>query len=151
MEQVHATCVAVEGLGVLIRGSPGAGKSDLALRLIDAGARLVSDDRVNVEKRDAAVIASSPKEINGLLEVRGVGILELGGMEETPLGLVIDLAGHDEIERLPGPGTAGVLDVALPLIRLCPFEASAPAKVRLAVRRALGDIKGVAALEETAP
>lgn len=147
MEQLHATCVAVEGLGVLIRGSSGAGKSDLALRLIDGGAGLVSDDRVNVEKRNAALLASSPKETDGLLEVRGLGILELGGVGEISLGLVIDMAGPEGIERLPGPETGDVLGVPLPLIRLCPFESSAPAKVRLAVRRVLGDIKGVASLE----
>ena len=72
--QVHGTCVAVAGVGVLLRGPPGSGKSDLALRLIDRGAELVADDRVTLRREDDGIVASAPASLAGLIEVRGVGV-----------------------------------------------------------------------------
>lgn len=132
MLQVHATCVAVDGVGVLLQGPPGSGKSDLALRLIEAGAALVADDRTEVRRRDGALWAGAPAAINGLLEVRGVGVMRLDAMAEVRLGLAVDLVATDAVERNPEAATRKMLGVALPLVALAPFEASAPAKVRLA-------------------
>ena len=73
-QQVHGTCIAIDGAGVLLRGPSGCGKSDLALRLIDGGAVLVADDRVSLEARAGDLVASAPDALAGLLEVRGVGI-----------------------------------------------------------------------------
>jgi len=141
MEQVHGTCVEVDGVGVLLLGPPGSGKSDLALRLIDEGARLVADDRADLRLDDGAIVASAPAPIAGLLEVRGVGVLKVGCAAESRLGLVADLSAAPAAQRLPDPEEAWRrLGVAVPLIRLDPFAASAPAKVRLAVRRVKGDI-----------
>jgi serine kinase of HPr protein (carbohydrate metabolism regulator) len=59
-ETVHATCVAIDGRGILIRGRSGAGKSDLALRLIDRGARLVSDDYTILAASGGRLRAAAP-------------------------------------------------------------------------------------------
>ena len=57
---VHATCVALDGAGVLLRGPSGSGKSDLALRLIDGGARLVADDQVALSAEAGRLVARAP-------------------------------------------------------------------------------------------
>lgn len=144
---VHATCVALRPLGisssrawraVLLRGPSGAGKSDLALRLIEAGGRLIADDQTRIARRGKALLASAPAALAGLMEVRGVGIVKLGRsqlLSQAPLSLVADLVPPDRIDRLPEPALEDVLGVALPLLALAPFEASAPAKLRLALGR----------------
>ncbi len=132
---VHATAVAIEGAAVLLRGPPGAGKSDLALRLIDAGARLVADDQVELKRVGAQVLARAPAAIAGLIEVRGLGIARVDAIEEAPLALIVDLVPPATVERLPEDRTEDVLGLAIPLLALAPFEASAPAKLRLARRR----------------
>ena len=76
-KQVHATCLSIDDVGLLIRGPSGIGKSDLALRLIDKGARLVADDRVGLLVSDNHVIARAPATLAGLLEVRGLGMLAI--------------------------------------------------------------------------
>ena len=134
MEQVHATTIDLNGDGVMLRGPSASGKSDLGLRLIDAGARLVADDRTELTLSGGAVRASAPKQIAGRMEVRGIGIMEVPTVPETRLALVVELVGAEDVERLPEPETADVLGVALPLVRLAPFEASAPAKVRTALK-----------------
>lgn len=136
---VHATCVAIDGAGVLIRGPSGAGKSDLALRLIDGGAALVADDQVMVELRDGVPWASAPAPLRGRLEVRGLGIVEMPAVDAARLVLVVDLIAPEAVERLPGDDVAALGGAVLPRLRLAPFEASAPAKLRLAARRATRD------------
>lgn len=137
---LHATCVAIGGHAVLLRGPSGAGKSDLALRLIDAGAVLVSDDQTRVEAAGGRLLASPPPAIAGLLEVRGLGLVRLPHRPGTAVVLVVDLVAPEDVERLPAETGIELEGVRLPLVRLAPFEASAAAKVRLAVRRATGDI-----------
>lgn len=134
MTTVHGACVMMAGFGVLLRGPSGRGKSDLALRLIDEGAVLVADDQVALKRDGDAVVASAPDSLSGLIEARGVGLLRLPAAAEVRLALVVDLVEAPTIERLPAPDSAALLDVNLPRIRLAPFEASAPAKLRLAVR-----------------
>src|SRR5205823_6262581 len=75
--RVHATAIAIDGYGVLLRGQSGAGKSDLALRLIDAGASLVTDDQSVLSRRGDAIIVRAPGRISGLMEVRGIGIMRI--------------------------------------------------------------------------
>lgn len=137
---VHGTCVAIGGQGVLLRGPSGAGKSDLALRLIDGGAVLVADDQTRLERAEEALLASPPATIAGLLEVRGLGLVRLPHLTGIPLHLVVDLVAAAEVERLPEPDTAELLGLALRRLRLAPFEASATAKVRLAVHASTRDI-----------
>lgn len=130
---VHGTTVALEGAGALLRGPSGSGKSDLALRLIDAGARLVADDQTELTRVADGVIARSPASIAGRMEVRGLGILRVPTVPSAPLRLVIDLVAPDRVERLPEPQFCEYLQCSLPLLALAPFEASAPAKIRLAL------------------
>ena len=136
MLRIHGTCVALSGLGVLLRGPSGSGKSDLALRLIDGGAKLVADDQVELTL-DAAgrVMARPPKILAGLLEVRGIGILRMDAIRTAPIGLVADLTSEDQIERLPEIETCVLLDRPIRRVALAPFHASTPAKVRLAASR----------------
>jgi len=134
MIRVHGTCVEIDGAAVLLRGPPGAGKSDLALRLIDGGARLVADDQTELRRGPSGLVASAPPTIAGRLEVRGIGILDCPWIPAAPLRLVADLVPADRIERLPEPRRCRLLDCELPLIAIHAFEASAAAKLRLAVR-----------------
>lgn len=137
----HATCVALPSRGkgwrgVLLRGSSGAGKSDLAARLVDTGARLVADDQTVLARQGRRIIGSAPAALAGLLEVRGVGIVKLGRgqlLARAPIGLLVDLVPPDRIERLPEPARETLLGLDLPVLALAPFEASAGAKLRLAL------------------
>jgi len=140
--QIHASCVAIGATGVLLRGPSGSGKSDLALRLIDGGARLVADDRVElVRDPDAAgVLTAAPAALAGLIEVRGLGIVHLPAVARARLGLVVDLCTAAEMPRLPAPRRCDYLGLALPLLALAPFESSAVAKLRLAARALTDDI-----------
>lgn len=134
---VHATAIAIDRDGVLLLGPSGSGKSDLALRLIDAGARLVADDQVILTRIGEKLIANAPPTLAGRLEVRGVGIMALDGgrvWRKMPITLAVELVAPDRIERLPEKATRDFLGFTLPLIRLTPFEASAVAKVRLAAK-----------------
>jgi serine kinase of HPr protein (carbohydrate metabolism regulator) len=143
MIQVHGTCVELEGVACLLRGPPGSGKSDLALRLFDHGARLVADDQVVLKRAGDRVIASAPADLAGAIEVRGIGVVRLEGTAEAPLGLVVDLVSAAEVERMPKTGSCEYLGINLALMALAPFEASAAAKVRLAVGIITGSIMPV--------
>ena len=132
-ERVHASAVAIGGRAVLIGGRPGAGKSDLALRLIDRGALLISDDYCDVRRSEGALRASAPATIAGKIEMRGLGIVELPAAGNVPIALFVDL---DHVpERVPEPGETRMLaGVAVPVVRLAGLEASAPLKVETALR-----------------
>lgn len=127
-ELIHATCIAIDGAGVLLRGPSGAGKSDLALRLIDRGAVLVGDDYLHATARDDMLWVAVPDRIAGSIEVRGVGIVAMPHRPEAPVALVVDLGEED---RLPDPAEVIIAGIALPIVRLNPFPASAAIKVEL--------------------
>ena len=139
-KQVHATCVSLYGAGLIIRGPSGAGKSDLALRLIDRGARLVADDRVDLLVSDNGVIARAPETLAGLLEVRGLGILRVPVLEATVVRLVVNLVNHENVPRLSDRRMTDLIGMDVPAVTLDPFEASAVTKVRLALELTLGRI-----------
>ena len=133
-ETLHASTVALDGRAVLICGPSGSGKSDLALRLLDRGFTLVSDDQTIVRKDGERVLASAPPTIHGKLEIRGVGIVDMESVSDVPLALVVELT--SEIQRLPDDSRERlVLDVNLPLISVDAMTASAPSKVALALDR----------------
>ncbi len=129
---IHGTCVSIGATGVLIRGASGTGKSDLALRLIDRGAVLVSDDYCDVAVENGAVMLSAPTTIAGRMEVRGLGIVPVAHRASARLGLIIDLADHTEIERLPEKTTEELNGVTVRWMRVDPTHASADAKIRMA-------------------
>lgn len=115
----QATCVAIDGRGLLIEGPPGSGKSSLALALIDRGAVLVGDDGVDLVTASERLLASPAPAIAGLLEVRNVGLLRYPAARDVPVALVLRL--DREAERLPdGPGAIDLLGLRLPLVRLWP-------------------------------
>jgi len=132
---VHATTVDIAGLGVLILGESGAGKSDLALRLIADGALLVADDQTDVAVGGDALRATSPATISGLIEVRGVGVVRAPVKAATRLRLAVSLIVMVP-ERMPESrawSLPGHAKPSIPLIALGAFEASAVEKVRRAL------------------
>ena len=133
-ETLHASTVAIDGRAVLIMGPSGSGKSDLALRLLDRGFSLVSDDQTIVRRDGDRLIASAPSQIAGKLEVRGIGIVEMPTQPDVPVSLIIELTG--DIQRLPDDDRElRVLGVAVPLFMVDAMTASAPAKVVVALDR----------------
>lgn len=143
MSQIHATAIAIDEQGILLRGPSGAGKSDLALRLIEQGAQLIADDRVELVKKGNELFAYAPDTIQGLLEVRHIGILKLQHLGPTAIKLVVDLTSPEELDRMPQDQHVTLDGVELPLLRLNPFEASAPAKLSLGLAVKLGHIQRV--------
>lgn len=132
-ERIHATCVAIGGRAVLLCGASGSGKSDLALRLIDRGAELVSDDQVLITRDGDTLRASPPATIAGKIEVRGLGILAMPHRTAMPVSLLIQL--DDPIARMPLDARSRTLaGIEVPVIALPAFEASAPIKAELALR-----------------
>jgi serine kinase of HPr protein (carbohydrate metabolism regulator) len=144
---IHASCVVLRhageafgapaDCGVLLLGESGAGKSDLALRLIAQGAQLVADDRVELFVRDDVLWAHAPKTLAGLIEVRGVGILSLHFEPEARIGLVVQLVAREKMPRMPAlehyePPSHLAVRTKPPLIRLAPFDHSAAAKIAAA-------------------
>jgi HPr kinase/phosphorylase len=135
---VHATAVAIAGSAVLLRGPSGSGKSDLALRLIDAGARLIADDQSEIWRDDDTLLVRAPASIAGLIEARGVGILKVDALPMARLALIADLVAPQHVERLPEPCSETIFGLAIPLVAIAPFEASAPVKLRLALAAITG-------------
>jgi serine kinase of HPr protein (carbohydrate metabolism regulator) len=140
---VHGTCVALRQgrgwRGVLLRGPSGAGKSDVALRIIEAGGRLVADDQAHLAKVGARLVATAPRTLSGLIEVRGLGIVKLGPGQlraQASLALLVDLVPPARVERMPEPAQERILGIDLPRVALAPFEASIVAKLRLALGQA---------------
>lgn len=137
--RLQATAVAIAGAAVLFRGPPGAGKSDLALRLIaerppegEPPACLLADDQVIITRDGDTLSARAPESIAGLIEIRGVGIRQLPSVSDARVSLIIDLAARESVPRLPPDPlpTEDVLGLPVPVARLSPFEASAPLKAR---------------------
>ena len=123
---VHASAVLAGARAVLIRGPAGAGKSRLALALIQAAqcrlitfARLVGDDRIELAASHGRLLARPPPALAGLIEVRGLGIRRLAHEPVAVIGLVVDLASPDA-ERLPEPVAQeiAIASIALPLLAI---------------------------------
>ena len=135
-QMAHGTAISIGGHGVLIMGESGSGKSDLALRLIDRGAILISDDVVFLETRDNAPILTVAPNIAGKIEVRGVGISSVDFLASAPLRLIVQFI--DAPDRLPEDiARASIGDYVVPVSRLNPFEHSSAIKVEYALRAVL--------------
>ncbi|MBL0924718.1 MAG: HPr kinase/phosphatase C-terminal domain-containing protein [Sphingomonadaceae bacterium] len=132
-ELIHGTAVAINGNGILLVGPSGSGKSDLALRLIDRGSVLVSDDIVILSNVGNCLSVGAAPNIEGKIEVRGVGICTVPHVPSASLRLVIALS--DKVERLPDENrTIKLLGVDVPQLDLAPFEISTALKVEIALR-----------------
>lgn len=112
---IHASCVAVNGRGVLIIGASGTGKSALALQLIAYGADLIADDQTQITLQDQQLIASCPARLSGMIEARGVGLLHSTPSASAILALVVDLD-QTETHRLPPKRITSLLGLSLPLV-----------------------------------
>lgn len=133
-ETLHATCVAIDGRALLIEGRSGSGKSDLALRLIDRGAALVSDDYTRLTRSGDALIASAPQTIRGRMEVRGIGILNFDTLDDVPVALLLTI--EEQPLRLPlSYDIRRIAGIAVPVATIAALEASAPIKAELALRQ----------------
>ena len=133
-ERIHATAVALTGGGVLLFGPSGSGKSDLALRLVDRGARLISDDQTLVTRSGGGVKAAALPGWQGQIEVRGIGIVTLPFADTAEIALVAVLTPSPE--RLPRPSVYPLCGVDVPCIELDPRPSSAPLLIELALNRA---------------
>lgn len=143
MVRVHASSVVIDNKAVLLRGPSGSGKSDLALRLIEQGATLLSDDYVTLRQEDGMIIARPPETIMGLIEVRGLGILRLPYCEQGAVHLIVDLVPAGDVPRLPEKQRVELSEfqgISVRHIRIAPFEASATAKIAFAVSLPSADI-----------
>ena len=133
-ETLHASCVVKNGRAILISGRSGSGKSDLALRLIDRGAILVSDDYTIVRRVGGKLLASAPPNIAGRLEVRGLGIHSFETATDAPICLMVDL--EREVQRMPEEAEGmTIAGLKVPVVAIASQEASAPVKTELALDR----------------
>ena len=129
-KQFHSTSVVIEDLGVLIRGKSGIGKSDLALRLIDSGATLISDDLTICKKTGDYLYLFPHSETKGLLEVREIGIMTVPYVENVKLTLVVELV-EEKFERIPRTMNCNILGIKFPKIKISGKSSSAVAKIKI--------------------
>ncbi len=146
----HGTAVSINGQGILIIGPSGSGKSDLALRLIDRGAILISDDQVLLRQSGSHLIMSGPKKLQGYLEVRGLGIVPFDFVQNIPLCLMVYLVSDNMTARLPDETDQIVSTVPIKTIKLQAFDPSAPIKIELAIKHLddLGKLVNINQLNE---
>lgn len=129
-KKFHSTSVVIEDLGILIRGQSGSGKSDLALRLIDSGATLISDDLTICKKIGDYLYLYPHSKTKGLLEVREIGIMTVPYVENIKLTLVVELV-EEEFERIPRVTNCSILGLKLPKIKMYGKGSSAVAKIKI--------------------
>jgi HPr kinase/phosphorylase len=139
---VHGTAVALGRRAALLRGGSGVGKSDLALRFMalqgegELKPQLVADDQVWAEpSSQKSLIVSAPDTIAGKLEVRGLGIVTVPFLAQAKLVLVCDLVSGENVPRMPPEPweRTMIAGVPVPVVKLDPFELSAPLKLKLAL------------------
>lgn len=133
-QSVHGTAISINNNGVLIKGPSGSGKSDLAIRLIDRGATLVSDDQVIISRREGSITLNPPTNIAGKIELYSVGIFDVPFTNDIPLAMIVQL--HPNSERYPlDRPTVSLLDLDIPTIALDGQKPTAPIKVEMALLR----------------
>jgi len=130
VKRLHATSVAIEDNGVAIFGDTGSGKSDLALRLIDSGATLISDDITVFSKLEKNINLFGVENTKGLLEVRGIGIITVPYIEGIRLKLVVRLS-DKETERIPKKNQISLLGLKFPKLEINGKNSSSVAKVKV--------------------
>lgn len=117
--------------GALLEGPSGIGKSDLALRALESGFRLVADDRVTVFVSGGRLYGAAPAPLHGLLEVRGLGVEPQPAIALSEVSLVVRcIDAPSGVERLPDPRFETLLGVSVPVFDLWPLEPAAPVKIR---------------------
>ena len=129
-KRLHATSVAIEDNGVAIFGESGSGKSDLALRLIDSGATLISDDITLFSKLDKNIDLYSIEKTKGLLEVREIGLITVPYIEAVKLRLVVKLK-ESNLERVLVNKQESILGIKFPKIEINRKNPSSVAKIKV--------------------
>ncbi|MEM7192154.1 MAG: HPr kinase/phosphatase C-terminal domain-containing protein [Pseudomonadota bacterium] len=146
---VHGTCIALGPYAALLRGPSGSGKSDLALRFLalapeEVGpAKLVADDQVCLAHSGTSLQVSPPGKLKGLIEVRGLGIQPVPFIASARLVVVCDLVRAEDVPRMP-PDPWDHTDLAgakIPALKIAPFEASAPLKLKMAIIAATAHLR----------
>ena len=138
--RLHASCVAFQGAGLLLLGVPGAGKSALALRLMERGFLLVADDQVEITATEAGLLASAPAELAGLLEIRGLGVFERVAHAPARLVAAARLRPAATIARLPEPSRWRAQGLELPEFPLDAADVAAPERALWALRASMGQL-----------
>lgn len=132
----QASAVAIDGRAVILEGPPGSGKSSLALALIDRGAQLIGDDGVTLAREGDRLLASPPPNIAGLLEIRGVGLVNLPTATGVPVALILALVGEGHAERLPGTLVArDLLGIGIPILPFVPGTTAPAIRTEWALRQ----------------
>ncbi|WP_052401777.1 HPr kinase/phosphorylase [Muricoccus aerilatus] len=148
----HGACAARQGIGVLLLGPPGSGKSDLLLRLMGEGWTLVADDQVLLRAEGKVLRARAPEALRGMIEVRGLGLIAgLESAPEVPLALAVDCVPRAEVPRLPEPARFEALGQTLPRLALHAVESSAPRKLAFALEVLAGRLACRAGALEAVP
>jgi len=129
-KKFHSTSVVIEDLGLLIKGQSGSGKSDLALRLIDSGATLISDDLTICKKIGDYLYLYPHYKTKGLLEVREIGVMTVPYVENIKLTLVVELV-EERFERTPEMMNCSILGIKFPKIKIFGKSSSAVAKIKI--------------------
>ena len=142
---VHAGCAAIRlrqgWAGVLITGPSGSGKSDLTLRLLARGWRLVADDRAQLWTSGGKLYAKAPEALAGLVEARGLDVVTLPRLEVAAVALVAEcVPAAEALERLPEQGTVAIRGVEVARVRMRALEPSAPLKLELALAHQGADV-----------
>tara|TARA_Y100000766_G_C18342899_1_gene335697 strand:- start:66 stop:491 length:426 start_codon:yes stop_codon:yes gene_type:complete len=129
-KRLYSSSIVFDDSGVLILGESGSGKSDLALRLIDSGATLISDDLTICNKKINNIFLSCPTQTKGLLEVREVGIITVPFVERIKLRMVVKL-NIKKLKRIPDPKFFKILGLKFPLLELDGRNSSAVVKIKV--------------------
>ena len=130
LKRVHSSAIVLEDNGILIIGDSGSGKSDLALRLIDSGATLISDDITICEKKKNLIYLSAPLETRGLLEVREVGIITVPFVEGIILRMIVKLEAGG-LERIPQKNKYKIFGLKIPMLTINGKNSSSVVKVKV--------------------
>ena len=135
---LQATGVAINGYALLLEGKPGAGKSSLALALIERGGTLIGDDGVVVRRQGSSQICPPivcpPPNIEGLLEVHGVGLLKVEIADPAPLAMILKLLSDVEPDPPRLPETVAMREVLGCPIPVLPFRPGTIAPAQRAMR-----------------
>jgi serine kinase of HPr protein (carbohydrate metabolism regulator) len=143
----HCSVIEIAGTGIAIEGKSGAGKTSLALGLIEAAKRrsieacLICDDQALIEAKGGRLYAKAPDPIAGLVELRGYGVARMASKPGCIVRLVVRLVPDEEVERMPGPAHTSLLGIELPLVKLPERHEAQSVRIVLASLGDLGNIE----------
>ena len=146
LQNHHGSVVEVNGIGILIEGPPGSGKTSLLFGILETcqnrniRSSLVADDQVFLKSVSGRLVARAPDTTAGKAEVRGFGIVNLPYIDETVIQLTVQLADRSNVERMQEPGYREILGVSIPAIKVPKFHEAGAVRIVLAQLELLNDI-----------